>query len=139
MLKLLDAFPLLLLIIIAFGVFVMVTGSADVPGALTSPLFGIPIISGDELAFTIRDLFILLAIIILFIEVLKSTSTGTISLMNHGFSTVVMVISIILLLVAQGFGNTTFLFLTLMTVFDVVAGFIITTISARRDIGFGIK
>lgn len=139
MLKLLDAFPLLLLIIIAFGVFVMVTGSTDVPGALTSPLFGIPIISGDELAFTIRDLFILLAIIILFIEVLKSTSTGTISLMNHGFSTVVMVISIILLLIAQGFGNTTFLFLTLMTVFDVVAGFIITTISARRDIGFGIK
>lgn len=139
MLKLLDAFPLLLLIIIAFGLFVMVTGGADVASALTSPLFGIPIISGDELAFTTGDLFILMAIIILFIEVLKSTQTGTISLMNHGFSTAVMVISIILLLVAKGFGNTTFLFLTLMTVFDVVAGFVITTISARRDIGFGIQ
>ncbi len=139
MLKLLDAFPLLLLIIIAFGLFVIVTGSADVASALTSPLFGIPIISGDELAFATGDLFILLAIILLFIEVLKSTQTGTISLMNHGFSTAVMVISIILLLVAKGFGNTTFLFLTLMTVFDVVAGFVITTISARRDIGFGIQ
>ena len=137
MLKLLDAFPLLLLMIAAYGLFVLTTGSAEVGTALNAELININTTSGDQLMFTTGDLFILISFVILFIEVIKSTSTGTVSIMNHGLSAAVMVLAVVLLLIAQGFGSTTFLFITLMTMFDVIAGFIITTITARRDIGFG--
>ncbi len=136
-LALADAFPLLLLIVMIYGVFTLVMGGEAAAQALASPLFGIPIISGDRLAFDVGDLFILIALALLFVEVLKSTSTGTTAIMNHGLSAGVMTLCIVLLLVAQGFGNSTFLYITLMTMFDVVAGFSITAISAKRDIGIG--
>jgi len=137
MLKLLDAFPLLLLMIVAYGIFVLTTGGPNVAAALDSNLLNIGITSGDQLIFTVGDMFVLVAFVLLFIEIIKSTHTGTVSLLNHGFSAAVMVIAVVLLLIAQGFGSTTFLFITLMTMFDVIAGFVITTITARRDIGFG--
>ena len=136
-LALADAFPLLLLVVMIYGVFTLIMGSEAVAGALASPLFGIPIISGDRLAFVVGDLFVLIALALLFAEVLKSTSTGTTAIMNHGLSAGVMTLCIVLLLVLQGFGNSTFLYITLMTMFDVVAGFSITAISAKRDIGLG--
>ena len=138
MLRLLDAFPLMLLVIIGFGLYAGVNGAADMNAALGGVLFDIPITSGDQLSFTTGDLFIMIGFVMLFIEILKSTSSGTVSIMNHGLSAAVMVIAIVLLLIVQGFGNTTFLFITLMTMFDVIAGFIITTITARRDFGLGV-
>ena len=137
MFRLLDAFPLLLLVIIAYGLFVMITGAAGVPEALAAPLFSINIISSDTLTFLMGDLFILISIILLFVEILKSTSSGAIAIANHALSAGVMTIAIIFLLVLKGFGTSTFLFITLLTMFDVIAGFIITTITARRDIGVG--
>jgi len=137
MLRVVAAFPLLLLVVVVFGVFVFVTGADGVPGVLASALFHIPIISGDSLSFTTGDLFILLSIALLFVEILKSTNTGAVSLLNHGLSTGVMVICMVLLLIGRGFGNTTFLFITLITIFDVVGGFIITIIAARRDLSVG--
>jgi len=130
-----DAFPLLLIVVVIYGLFTLVVGSQGVDAALTAPLFEIPIISGDRLAFDVGDLFVLIALALLFAEVLKSTSTGSTAIMNHGLSAGVMTLCIVLLLVLKGFGNTTFLYITLMTIFDVVAGFSITAISAKRDIG----
>lgn len=132
---LVDAFPLLLLIVIIFGLFTLVVGDEVVESSLAAPLFGIPIISGDRLAFEVGDLFVLIALALLFAEVLKSTSTGASTILNHGLSAGVMTLCIVFLLVVRGFGNTTFLYITLMTMFDVVAGFTITAISAKRDIG----
>jgi len=137
MLKLLDAFPLLLLAVIFYAAFVVVTGSDSVPTVLGSPIFHMPIISGDSLAFSRGDLFVLFTIVALFVEVLKSTNTGAISLLNHGLSTAVMVLCMVLLLIARGFGTSTFLFITLLTLFDVVGGFVITIIAARRDLSVG--
>ena len=37
----------------------------------------------------------------------------------------------------QGYGNSTFFLYTAMTFTDFMAGFIITTATTRRDIGFG--
>jgi hypothetical protein len=45
------------------------------------------------------------------------------------------VLCIVLMLIVRGYGNTTFLLITLMTGFDVIAGFTITAVTARRDIG----
>jgi len=136
-LALAEAFPLLLLVVLIYSVFALIIGSDAVSDALDSPLFGIPIISGDRLAFNVGDLFVLIALAMLFIEVLKSTSTGSTAIMNHGLSAAVMTLCIVLLLVLKGFGNATFLYITLMTMFDVVAGFSITAISAKRDFSVG--
>ena len=132
-LSLLDAFPLLLLLVVAFMIFVFGFGGADA-GALDAPVLSMTIVSGDRLAFTTGDLFLLAGIFLLFIEVLKSTHTGTVTLLNHGFSTGVLILCVILFLVAPGFGNATFLLITFMTMFDVTAGFVITIVAARRDL-----
>ncbi len=136
MLHLLNAFPLLLINLIIYAIFVVITGSADVPAALAANVFEISIISGDILAVSLGDIFVLFAFFMMFIEVIKATNTSIVGILNHGLSAAVMVICLILLLVVQGYGNSVFLMITAMTVFELIAGFTITAVSARRDIGF---
>jgi hypothetical protein len=76
-------------------------------------------------------------IVILFLEVLKSGRTSTATVTNHILSTVVLLIYVIELIVVGYCANSIFFVLTLIALFDVVAGFTITIRTASRDVTFG--
>jgi len=81
------------------------------------------------------DLFILVALTALAIELVKATQTDSLSIGNHGLSMLVFVVALILFLVVEGFATSTFFFVAVMALIDVLVGMTVTIITARRDFG----
>jgi hypothetical protein len=102
-----------------------------------SVLFTMPMISGARWAFTVRDLMLIFGLACLYFEVLKSTSSSSRAIINHSLSTVVLIVFLIEFLVVPFAAHSVFFILTLMALFDVVAGFSITIKAARRDLALG--
>jgi len=97
---------------------------------------GIPIPLPHDvfLPYSIADFITTIAIVLLFFEIVKSTSVADISIFEHIVSTLVFSVFMAeLMLVPELAGTPTFVFLTLMSFIDVIAGFTITITAARRD------
>ncbi|MGJ3231419.1 MAG: hypothetical protein ACFE0P_06455 [Oceanicaulis sp.] len=103
-------------------------------GALHGTLVSIPLPSG-EWTISTGDVLLMTGLIFLFIEMIKSAGSGTATLLNHGLSVATFLVCLLLFLLVGLFGTSVFFLLTLMTLIDVVAGFSITAIAARRDLG----
>lgn len=146
-------FPLLVIPVVLYNLLAFAFGgpatSADAAGALQSaagaPLLGLlnerflglPMISGVEWVLTKGDAIVLLAVVFLFLEILKSTSTGTATIINHGISLFLFIICLVQFLLLPNFATSTFFIVMSMTLLDVLAGVIVTIVSARRDFGVG--
>jgi hypothetical protein len=128
----LRAIPLLLIVVVIWNVLVFVTGTPLTSGALT---FGMP--SGAALTFSIGELLVGLGLILLYLEVLKSTRTSTASIIDHVLSMALFVFALLELILARGMGTGAFALIVLLTLIDVIAGFTVTISTARRDIGLG--
>ena len=89
-------------------------------------IIGLTMISGARWSFTVGDLFIILGIVCLFFEALKSTSSSSRTVINHILSIVVFTIYLIEFIVVSIATTSTFFILLAISLFDVVAGFTIT-------------
>ena len=151
---LLSAFPLFLIPVAIYCAVALTTSGdpvtmmqgADVLSDKASPLmailgekaFTIPMIAGDiEWVMTKGDALLLISIAVLFMEILKSTSTGTATIMNHAMSMIVFIVCLMLFLLHPNFATSTFFIITVMALLDVLAGVVVTIVSARRDFGVG--
>jgi hypothetical protein len=85
---------------------------------------------------TFGDVMILLSILLLFVELLKSTSTGTAAIFNHALSMLVFIICLVEFLLHPAFATSVFFIIMIMALLDVLAGVVVTIISARRDVEF---
>jgi len=125
--------PLMILPLIGYNVLVFLFGGVD----WQSPMFSITMASGAVWTMTSSDIFLLVALFFLFIEILKSTHTGAGSIVDHILSTLVFIGCVVeFLLVAQA-ATSTFFMMTAIAFVDVVAGFSITIRGARRDFSVG--
>jgi hypothetical protein len=106
-------------------------------GCEVESLFTLTLPSGKPWGPTWSSLFLLLGVLILYIELVKSTKTGSITLIEHALSMVVFIACLMEFILVPQAGTSTFLILTLMSLLDVVAGFTITVASARRDFTMG--
>jgi hypothetical protein len=106
---------------------------AGVNFSAPSELFALTLPSGAEWKLTSSDIFIMLGIITLYIEIVKSVRTGTGTIIEHALSLVVFIVYLVLFMLVPMAGTSTFLIITLMSLLDVIAGFTITVASARRD------
>ena len=129
----LTAIPLTIVPLILFNIVGLAGGGAD----WSNEVFGIVMVSGARWSLTFGDLMITFGIVILFLEVLKSGRTSTATVTNHILSTVVLIVYVIELIVVGYCANSIFFVLTLIALFDVVAGFTITIRTASRDVTFG--
>jgi hypothetical protein len=102
---------------------------------LNSDFVSLPMISGVSWVLTKGDAIVLMAMVLLFLEILKSTSTGTATIINHAVSMILFIICLIQFLLMPNFATSTFFILMAMTLLDVLAGVVVTIISARRDFG----
>ena len=104
---------------------------------MNSVMIEVSMIGGVVWEVTSGDLLILLAIGFLFMELLKSTSTGTATIMNHAVSMLLFIVCLIEFLLFPNFATSVFFILTVMTLLDVLAGVVVTIVSARRDFAVG--
>lgn len=132
----LRALPLIALPLILYNVLLLFAGASP-EDFFRTPLFTIQMIKGATWSFTRGDLIILLTYFSLFVELIKSTWTGTASLVDHGLSMVVFIITLIEFLVVNGAATSVFFFVMVAAVIDVVAGFTIGIRVARRDLSIG--
>lgn len=137
----LIAIPLLFIpvviyaIIIGFGVLGS-GGIAAAEQALGDPLFSIQMVSGTAWNVGTGDLILFLSLILLFFELLKSTSSQKVAIINHALSMILFVVCLVAFLLVKGFATSTFFLIMTMVMLDVLAGFIVTIISARKDLDF---
>ncbi len=103
----------------------------------SADLFAIPMPYGGIWHFTLGDLILLIGLLLLAVEVVKSTYTRGAAMADQAFSTVLFVIFLVEFLLVPKAGTSLFFMLTAMCAFDVIVGSIIGIRTARRDIGFG--
>jgi len=128
------AIPLFVVLLVAYNI-AMLTG--DINTTLASEMYSVGLVSGAQWSFTVSDLYIILGVIVLYIEVFKSTRTGVSSVIDHSLSMVVFVLFLIEFLVVKDCGTSTFFILGLMSLIDVIAGFTVSIVAARRDFALG--
>lgn len=97
-------------------------------------LFSIPMPSGMPWAITAGDLLLVVGIVALFFEVLKSTQTARNSILEHMFSMLLFVVFLIEFLLVGAASSSVFFLLMVMSLIDVVAGFTVSITSASRDV-----
>jgi hypothetical protein len=90
--------------------------------------------SGAQWSFSVDHLFLLLGLVLLYLEILKSTRTGRGQIIEHIVSMLVFIGCLLLFLLVRQTGNTTFLLITVMSATDVIAGFTVSIVAARRDL-----
>ena len=92
-------------------------------------------ISGATLAIPYGDLLVFGSLIVLFVEIVRSANTDARAILNHGLSTLIALVSFVLFFTTASIANSAFFMLVTMMLINVIAGFVITTVSARRDFG----
>lgn len=136
---LLRTLPLLFLVLVAYNILAF-AGATILPGFesmhkfLLTEVGGIALVA-DRWSILWQDVFIAAGLVALFFEIVRSTGFGKSAIINHMMSMGVFVIALMEFLLAPGFTNSTFFLLTLMALIDVVGGFTVSIITARRDIG----
>ncbi len=101
---------------------------------LDRTLFNIDLPSGAPWTFGVRDLFVVLGLVLLYLEILKSTRTGRGQIVEHIVSMLIFIGCLLLFLLVRKTGSTTFLLITVMSAIDVIAGFTVSIVAARRDL-----
>lgn len=130
------AVPLLAIPVIIYNLIAFTQDSAAAQAALTNPLFSIRMPTQTSWAISLGDLLLAAALVVLFVELLKSTTSGKTAIINHSLSMILFIVCLVQFLLLPAFATSTFFLITLMVVLDVLAGFIVTIVSARRDIDF---
>ena len=135
-----QMFPLLGLGLAAYSILTF-TGVGDVATSAGTvqpwydvTLLNLALFSGDNWGITWGALFIMLSMGLLFVELVRATRTGAESITNHLLSFLLFIGGLLLFIMVPGFGNTTFFIFLLMTFLDPMAGFVVTAVTARRDL-----
>ncbi|MER9892227.1 MAG: hypothetical protein E5W70_06715 [Mesorhizobium sp.] len=128
-----GAIPLLIVPFILYNLGLLgIFGSGDDPWA--TEMFSVRMMSGGVFSMTLGDLIVLIALIFLFVEVVKSTRTTNASIMDHLLSTFVFVAYLVEFLLVKGAAHSVFFILMIIALIDVLAGFSVSMRSASRDI-----
>jgi hypothetical protein len=130
-----QVFPLLTISLIIYTV-LTVTGIGNSPGAAWHELvvINLPMYSGDIWRVSWGTLFLLASMGLLFVELIRSTKAGSASITNHLLSFLLFVVALLLFILAPGYGNSTYFIFLTMTFLDPMAGLVVTTVTARRDL-----
>lgn len=127
----LIGFPLLLIPFALYNIFAFIFGVTD----WTTPFTSVHIISGGEWKIAWGDLLIALSILLLFVEILKSTRIGTRGIVDHMLSMLLFIGMLVEFLLVERAATSTFFLLMITSFVDVLGGFTVSVRTAQRDIG----
>ena len=134
------AFPLLVLPVLLYNLVLLSMkgglGTGDSAAQMGQTLFTIHMTSGGAWPVSLGDLLLGASLVVMFVELLKSTNSRNVAIVNHSLSMILFVACLVEFLLLKGFATSVFFLITLMVLLDVLAGFIVTIVSARRDVDF---
>ncbi|CDX25018.1 conserved membrane hypothetical protein [Mesorhizobium sp. ORS 3324] len=128
-----GAIPLLIVPFVLYNLGLLgLFGSGDDPWA--TEMLSFRMMSGGVFSMTLGDLMVLIGLIFLFVEMVKSARTTNASIMDHLLSTLVFIAFLVEFLLVKGAAHSVFFTLLIIALFDVLAGFSVSMRSASRDI-----
>ena len=135
--RIFTVFPLLVVPVAIYNV-IAFSGSAFatadvVRERMDTDFLTVEMASGAMWHITPGHALIAVSLLMLFFELLKSTGFGRAAVMNHAFSMVLFIICLVEFLMFPAFATSVFFLIMLMALLDVMAGFMVTIASARRD------
>lgn len=134
------AFPLLALPVLLYNLVALTFPggfkSAEASPKLTDPLFSIAMPSHGQWPVTLGDMLLAASLVVLFIELLKSTTSRSVAIVNHSLSMVLFIGCLVEFLLLPACGTSVFFLIMIMVLLDVLAGFIMTIVAARRDVDY---
>ena len=123
-------FPLLL---IPFAVYNMIAFLT--PGvSWTTAVATIHMMSGQDWVLTWEDLLIAFAILLLAVEIMKSTRMGMRSIIDHVLAMALFIAMLVEFLLVRQAGTSTFFLLMMISLVDVLVGFIVSIRSSQRQV-----
>lgn len=132
------AIPLMLIPFILYNLAMVGAFGGGGIEALKTTVTSVNMMSGATWTMTIGDLFIVVSLVILFLEVFKATRRSSLALMDHLFSMALFVVFLVEFLLVQGAATQIFFILMLICLVDVIAGFTVSIKSASRDVAIGL-
>jgi uncharacterized membrane protein len=134
----LAAMPLMIIPFILYNMAMLgLMGSGGIP-ALQHDIIVLSMISGAIWSMALGDLFIVVALVILFFEILKATRNGSGSLINHMLSMLVFIAFLVEFLLVQDAATQVFFILMTVALIDVIGGFAVSVRTAGRDVSIGL-
>ncbi len=123
-------FPLLL---IPFAIYNMVAFLT--PGVeWTAPVTTVHMMSGQDWVVTWEDLFVAFTILLLAVEIVKSTRIGMRTIVDHMLAMLLFIAMLVEFLLVARAGTSTFFLLTMVGVVDVLVGFTVSVRSSQRQV-----
>ena len=133
----LASVPLLIIPFILFNIGLTGAFGAGAADVWETQLLSLRMMSGGTWTMTLGDVMIVVALVLFFVEIVKSTRTSSSSVIDHLLSTFVFVAYLVEFLLVQGAAHSLFFTLMIISLIDVLAGFSVTIRSAGRDVNFG--
>jgi hypothetical protein len=133
----LRAIPLIIVPFVLYNVIALLGGAATPAQTFGREIFSIPMMHGAAWVFTWGDFVLLITMVVLFIEILKSTYTSTASLLDHGLSMLVFIAALIVFILVPKAASSVFFLIIVAALIDVVAGYTIGIRVAKRDLQIG--
>ena len=128
--------PLLIIPFVLYNLGLIGLLGSGTPDAWAQQIFSLPMMSGGVWSMTLGDLMVLIGLALLFVEIMKSTRTSNVSVIDHLLSTFVFVAFLVEFLLVRGAAHSVFFTLMLIALVDVLAGFSVSIRSAGRDVNF---
>jgi hypothetical protein len=125
----LIGFPLLVIPFAIYNMIAFLTPGLNWTDAITS----VDLMSGATWSVTTEDFLVGLAIILLPLEILKAARIGTRSIVDHVLSMALFVVMLVEFLLVRQAGTSTFFLLMMISIVDVLGGFIVSLRTAQRD------
>lgn len=129
--------PLTLVPLVLYNVIAFVFAKPEWGAWFAAPWFAITLPLGAVWQVSVGDVLLFITLLVLFIELIKSTSTSTVVMIDHMLATLIFIVCLVEFLVVYRCGTSVFFAIMTAALIDIVAGFSISMRVARRSIGIG--
>jgi hypothetical protein len=129
--------PFLIVPLILYNVFAFAFFGGDATDPWDAKLLSVDMVSGTTFELSLGATLTLVALLLLFFEVLKSTRIGTITIWDHMLSTFVFVAYLLEFVLVAEAATDLFFVLTAIALVDLLAGFAVSLRTATRDVAIG--
>ncbi len=123
-------FPLLLIPFAIYNILALLMRGVNWTAQLTT----LHMMSGQDWVMTWEDMLLAFAILLLAVEIMKSTRIGMRTVIDHILSMGLFIVMLVEFLLVREAGTSTFFLLMMISLVDVLAGFIVTIRSSQRQI-----
>ncbi|HEY5380471.1 MAG TPA: hypothetical protein VIJ78_13180 [Pseudolabrys sp.] len=123
-------FPLLLIPFAIYNIVAFLMPGVSWTAAMTT----VHVVSGGEWTMSAGDFLTVLALIVLFGEMMKATRIGIRTVIDHSLSLLLFLAMLVEFILVRQAASGAFFLLLVISLVDVLGGFAITLRSAQRDL-----